>query len=76
MLDRYPIVLLVIIGVVLIYSLLQVLFPKFMWRTFESWKSTKEPTKTFFIFRRIIGVCIFCFVSFICYFVSHIDKWQ
>ncbi len=30
--------------------------PKWMWMTFDSWKARKEPTKTYFVVKRIAGI--------------------
>lgn len=58
--------LLEIIIIIVAVSALIVLFinainPKFLWKKFESWKATSEPTKAYFITRRltsIIGIII------------------
>lgn len=47
---------LTIIGLIFTIALLSVICPKLMWKTFESWKATKEPSNAYFISRRIIGV--------------------
>lgn len=47
---------LTIIGLFFTIALLNVICPKLMWKTFESWKATKEPSNAYFISRRIIGV--------------------
>ncbi len=47
---------LTIIGLIFTIALLNVICPKLMWKTFESWKATKEPSNAYFISRRIIGV--------------------
>ncbi|EGD46598.1 hypothetical protein Cpap_0979 [Ruminiclostridium papyrosolvens DSM 2782] len=49
---------LTIIGLIFTIALLNVICPKLMWKTFESWKATKEPSNAYFISRRIIGVII------------------
>lgn len=51
-----PIFFYIIYGIVFVVGLLNVICPKFIWHTFESWKATKEPTKAFFMVRRITGV--------------------
>lgn len=47
---------LLIYGVVFIIGLLNAIKPRFMWKTFESWKATKEPTNSFFVVRRVSGI--------------------
>lgn len=49
---------LTIIGLIFTIALLNVICPKLMWKTFESWKATKEPSNAYFISRRIIGIII------------------
>lgn len=46
----------IILGFIFLYGLLNAIIPKIMWRTFESWKATKEPTTAYFISRRISGI--------------------
>ncbi len=50
---------------IIVYILLAILFavgltnavaPRWVWKTFESWKATSEPSKTYFITHRIIGI--------------------
>lgn len=35
---------------------LTALFPKWCWKTFDSWKAVKEPSKAYFLRKRIEGV--------------------
>lgn len=49
-------------GIIFIIGLLNVIFPKKMWETFESWKATKEPTNAFFMSRRIAGIVMIVIV--------------
>lgn len=37
-------------------SLLNAIAPRWMWSKFESWKSTKEPSKAYFFVRRLGGI--------------------
>ena len=46
----------IILGFIFLQGLLNAINPRIMWKVFESWKSTKEPTNTFFMSRRITGV--------------------
>lgn len=39
--------------------------PKWFWKTFESWKATKEPTKAYFITKRISGIIIMIVIAVI-----------
>ena len=45
----------VLLGVIFFNGLLNLINPKMMWKTFEGWKATGEPSNTFFIMRRIGG---------------------
>jgi len=42
--------------VILTVCLLEALFPKWCWKTFESWKATKEPPKAYFLRKRVEGI--------------------
>jgi uncharacterized SAM-binding protein YcdF (DUF218 family) len=55
-------IIIIVLGLIFIYGLLTAIIPRFMWDTFEGWKATKEPTKAFFISRRITGVVIMVIV--------------
>jgi hypothetical protein len=46
----------ILLGFIFIYGLLNAINPRILWKTFESWKATKEPSNTFFLLRRISGV--------------------
>ena len=39
--------------------------PKWMWEKFESWQSTKEPSKEYFIVRRIGAIICLLVITFI-----------
>lgn len=61
-------------GTLFIYGLLNAIFPKQMWKLFESWKATHEPTKTFFVVRRVLGICemlIVLVIFLVPYMISH-----
>lgn len=46
----------IIIGLVFMSGLINAINPRFFWEKFESWKAKKEPSKTYFMVRRISGV--------------------
>ena len=46
----------IVLTLILISGLLNAFFPRKMWKTFESWKATKEPTDAYFMSRRISGI--------------------
>ena len=41
--------------IIFVIGLINAIAPKWYWKTFESWKATKEPTKGYFITNRILG---------------------
>ena len=46
-------------------GLVEAIAPKWVWKTFESWKATKEPTKAYFITKRISGIIIMIVIAVI-----------
>jgi hypothetical protein len=48
-------------------GLINAINPRFMWKTFESWKATKEPTETYFRVRRIQGVVVMIIISIVAF---------
>lgn len=51
--------------------------PRWVWEKFESWKATKEPTKEYFLVRRIsasIGLVIITAVMLAPTLISFLDK--
>lgn len=57
--------------------LLQALFPKWLWKTFESWKATKEPSKEYFFMARvsgIIGMVIITAIALGPTLIAYLDK--
>lgn len=53
---------LIFMAIIFIIGLLNVVCPKLLWKTFESWKATKEPSDAYFISRRIAGIIIIVIV--------------
>ena len=41
--------------IIFVIGLINAIAPKWYWKTFKSWKATKEPTKGYFITNRILG---------------------
>ena len=67
----------VFIFYIIIFSigLVNAVAPRWYWEKFESWKATKEPSRTYFLVKRITGVIIMIIIatialapSFIYYF--------
>jgi ABC-type phosphate transport system permease subunit len=66
----------IIFGIFFITGLINFINPRLMWNMTESWKATKEPPKSFFIFRRIIGLIVMLIpIVFFCvmFYLSHND---
>lgn len=64
---------------IIIFSsgLVNAIAPKWFWKTFESWKATKEPTKTYFITKRISGIIIMIVIAVIALaptLIAYFDK--
>lgn len=54
----YSIVYIVLYAILFVMGLLYAIAPRWTWKTLESWRATKEPTKAFFVVRRICGIFI------------------
>ena len=50
------IIVFVFYAIIFVGCLLEALFPKWCWRTFESWKATKEPSEAYFLRNRVVGI--------------------
>ena len=48
--------ILIVAFVAFVACLIEALFPKWIWKTFESWKAKEEPPKAYFIRNRISGI--------------------
>ncbi len=50
----------VVIFYVIVFAigLVYAIAPRWMWKTFESWRAVREPSDAYFTARRIIGVII------------------
>lgn len=55
-LNAVTVIVFVFCAVVFAAGLAEALFPKWCWKTFESWKAVKEPSKAYFLRRRIEGI--------------------
>ncbi len=63
--------------IIFVACLLQGLFPKWCWKVFESWKATKEPTKSYFLKKRImaiIGLVIIIAIALAPTLIAYFDK--
>lgn len=63
--------------IVFLLGLVNAIAPKWCWKTFESWKATKEPSKTYFLVQRISGVIVMIIIAVIALYptlVSYFDK--
>ena len=55
-LNAVTVIVFVFCAVVFAAGLAEALFPKWCWKTFESWKAVEEPTKAYFLRMRIEGI--------------------
>lgn len=46
----------IILGLIFLQGLLNAICPKLLWKIFESWKATKQPTNRYFLSQRILGI--------------------
>ncbi len=63
--------------VIFVACLLEALFPKWCWKTFESWKATKEPSKAYFLRKRvaaIVGMVIITAIALAPTLIAYFDK--
>ena len=58
-------ILFVFYVIVFLLGLVNAIAPKWCWKTFESWKATKEPTKAYFLRKRIFGIIIIIVIAVI-----------
>ena len=57
--------------------LVEALFPKWCWKTFESWKATEEPSKAYFLMKRvtaIIGMVIIIAIALAPTLIAYFDR--
>lgn len=67
----------IILIIVFLLGLLNAIAPRWCWKTFESWKATKEPSKAYFLAQRIGGIVVMIIVTAIALFpslVSYFDR--
>lgn len=72
-----PLIVLAFYAVIFIACLLEALFPKWCWRTFESWKAAKEPSKAYFFRRRVAGIAgmiILAVIALAPAFMAYFDR--
>ncbi|MBR3762835.1 MAG: hypothetical protein IKK59_08885 [Lachnospiraceae bacterium] len=50
------VIIYIIYAIIFGVCLINIIAPKWCWSTFESWKAHKEPSKMFFVVRRIEGI--------------------
>ena len=61
----FSIVVCIFYIVIFTIGLVNAIAPKWFWKIFESWKATKEPTKAYFITKRISGIIIMIVIAVI-----------
>ncbi len=50
------IIVYIFLAVLFVVGLANAVVPRWVWKTFESWKAVSEPSKAYFITQRIIGI--------------------
>ena len=48
-------------------GLVNAIVPKWFWKTFESWKATKQPTKAYFATKRVSGIITMIVIAVIAF---------
>ena len=64
-------ILYIILGLFFVVGLINLINPKFMWKLLEGWKATKEPSKIYFIMRRIGGLILMTIPVMYLYFINY-----
>ena len=64
----------IILGLFFVIGLINLINPKFMWKLLESWKATKEPSKLYFIMRRIGGLVFVTIPLVYLYFINYMTN--
>jgi len=64
----------IVLGLIFFIGLLNAVNPRMIWKVFESWKATKEPSNTYFIIRRIFGIVAMLVVASIILFPYFMSK--
>lgn len=76
-LSTFSVILSVIFALLFAACLIEALFPRWCWKTFESWKATKEPSNAYFLQRRIagiIGMVVIAAIALAPTLVAYFDK--
>ena len=64
----------IIIGIVFVSGLINAINPRFFWEKFESWKAKEEPSKTYFMVRKISGVLAMVIAVFMLFFPQFMGR--
>jgi hypothetical protein len=68
------IISLVILEFIFLVGLVNAIYPRVMWKVFESWKAKEEPSNTYFLKRRIVGIISMLIVTSILLFPYIMSK--
>lgn len=63
--------------IIFLTGLINTIAPKWLWKKFDSWKATKEPSNAYFLIRRISGIIVMIIIATIALFpslISYFDK--
>ena len=75
--NAFSIVIYIFYIIIFSIGLVNTIAPKWFWKTFESWKATKTPTKAYFITKRISGIIIMIVIAVIAFaptLIAYFDK--
>ena len=61
----FTIIVFIFYIIIFLIGLVNAVAPKWFWKNFESWKATKEPSRTYFLVKRITGVIAMIIIAII-----------
>ena len=76
-LNVITIVIFAFLSFLFVSCLLEALFPKWCWKTFASWKAAEEPSKVYFLRKRVsgvIGMIVAAAIALAPTLIAHLDK--
>ena len=63
--DGITIAVTIFYGLIFLMGLINFVNPRFMWKTFQKWKATEEPSKTYFLFQRFAGLLAMLIIGYV-----------
>ncbi|WP_312651402.1 DUF6199 family natural product biosynthesis protein [Proteiniclasticum sp.] len=62
--DGITIAVTVFFGFSFLLGLINFINPRFLWRTFQKWKATEVPSKSYFMFQRFAGLIAMLIIGY------------